>query len=97
MIEMRDYRQKIVNVGCMGKFFLNYYLDGDWEIIFQSKDGRDYLATAECENQFFPMVDDNTIVVLPEWMWKGFMNDINTLWIEVERDSIHTPYTVGTA
>jgi len=94
---MREHRQKVLNVGCMGKFYINYYLDGDWEITFHSKDGKEYRATAEVENRFYPTVEDDTIVVLPDWIWKGFMDDVFALHLEVEHGSIHTPYTVGTA
>lgn len=94
---MRDYRQKVLNVGCMGKFYINYYLDGDWEIIHQSKNGNDYIATPDSDNLFFNMHNPIVAVAVEEWMWKSFMDNLDALRIEVEHDSIHTPYTVGTA
>jgi len=95
---MREYRQKVVNVGCMGKFNINYYLDGDWEIIHNSnRDGNDYIATEEGGNLFFNMNDTSIVASVEDWMWNAFMDDLKALRIEVEHDSIHTPYTVGTA
>ena len=97
---MNNTREKTLNVGCMGQFVLRYLVDCDeWNITFNNQDGTQYMTTSsnEIAGEFTNTSNFRDTLFVPDWMWNSFIDGIDMLRTEVEHDSIHTPYAVGTA